>query len=102
MGGACSRKWEQGDPENEEVGIDAGPVGKLSRSISLRWPLKLTTMQKSESFTKNRGSLSTPSLLELSVQALCQVKYPRMNRHHACRFQGHVEVCMNFFPNKLY
>lgn len=102
MGGACSRKREQGDPENEEVGIHAGPVGKLSRSISLRWPLKLTTMQKSESFTKHRGSLSTPSLLELSVQAVCQVKYPRINRHHACRFQGNVEVCMKFFPNKLY
>lgn len=72
MGGACSRKREQGDPENEEVGIHAGPVGKLSRSISLRWPLKLTTMQKSESFTKHCGSLSTPSLLELSVQAFCQ------------------------------
>jgi hypothetical protein len=72
MGGACSRKREQGDPENEEVEIHAGPVGKLSRSISLRWPLKLTTMQKSESFTKHHSSLSTPSLLELSVQAFCQ------------------------------
>jgi hypothetical protein len=70
MGGACSRKQEQGDAQNEG-GMHEGPRGTLSRTISLRWPLKVPTIQKSESFAKH-GSWSAPSLLELSVQALCQ------------------------------
>jgi hypothetical protein len=82
MGGACSRKREQGDAQNEG-GMHEGPRGTLSRTISLRWPLKVPTIQKSESFAKH-GSWSAPSLLELSVQALCQVikfRYSELNRH---------------------
>jgi hypothetical protein len=78
MGGACSRKREQGDAQNEG-GMHEGPRGTLSRTISLRWPLKVPTIQKSESFAKH-GSQSAPSLLELSLQALCQNirRYPTL------------------------
>jgi hypothetical protein len=74
MGGACPWKQQQGDPKNEEARIHAKFVGKLSCNISLWWSLELTIMQMSKSFTKHHGSLSTPSHLELYVQAFCQVK----------------------------
>jgi hypothetical protein len=73
LGGACPWK-QQGDRKNEETIIHARIVGKLNRNISLWWSLKLIIMQMSKRFAKHHGLLSTPSHLELHVQAFCQVK----------------------------
>lgn len=75
MGGACSRKREQTEQETEEA--QRGSSGRLSRSISLRWPVKPATTLEAEVSLKH-GLLSSPSLLELAIRELCQVQlwYP--------------------------
>jgi hypothetical protein len=69
MGGSCSRKRD----EQEVEGVELSPEsGRLSRSVSLRWPVRYPSFNHGEGVGSMAGL--HPSLLELSVQVLCQVR----------------------------
>lgn len=66
MGGACSRKRDQ--PDNAED-LQRGVSGRSSKSISLRWPVNPPFRVPGDI---SKGSAKLPSLMELSVQKICE------------------------------
>lgn len=70
MGGACSRKREQTEQETDDA--NRGRSGRLSRSISLRWPVKPTLAIEAPVSVK-QGPRPPPSLLDMCVREVAQV-----------------------------
>lgn len=73
MGGACSRKRDQYTVE--AAATDDGQSsrsGRLSRSVSLRWPVKpLETLAASGA----HGARAPPTLLEICVREIVKVRH---------------------------
>jgi hypothetical protein len=74
MGGACSRKREQSEPETDDG--QGSRSGRLSRSISLRWPVKAPQgLEPLASLGSGpHGARTPPSLLEICVRQIVKVR----------------------------
>ena len=73
MGGACSRKRDQSEQETDDG--QGSRSGRLSRSISLRWPVKASKGVESLASQGSgaHGARTPPSLLEISVRQIVKV-----------------------------
>lgn len=70
MGGACSRKRDQHTVEADDG--QSSRSGRLSRSVSLRWPVK--PPQVLETLASGpHGARPPPSLLEICVREIVKV-----------------------------
>ena len=78
MGGACSRKRDQHTVE-ADCDAQSSRSGRLSRSVSLRWPVK--PPQAPEALVAGRAP---PSLLEICVRETVKVRWNLHPFHTPC------------------
>jgi len=70
MGGACSRKRDQNTVEADDG--QSSRSGRLSRSVSLRWPVKPPQALETLAVGAHRAR-APPTLLEICVREIVKV-----------------------------